>query len=399
MKRWNKNTPEGTRDLLYKASRKKAKIEHALESLFYAHAFSGVMTPSFEFYDVFTMGGDVLEAENMYKLVDRHGRLIVMRADNTAPIVRLAQTRLGEETLPLRFSYTQNVFRANYGLNGARHEITQSGVELIGAGGIKADTEMLALAIDAMKECGVKGFKLEIGSVSFFKALTHDLPISEEELESIRALIEAKNFAALGDRLEKYRHLDKAFLALTALPQLFGGEEVFKKAGEIAYNDEAKEVLAYLEELCDRLQAMGLGEYVIFDLGMVQRLHYYTGLVFRAFTVGSGDAILSGGRYDTLAGNFGRTLEAVGFAVDVDSVLDVAMEHDQSVSPDRADVLLFYTAPFVKKAFDTADSVRKAGKICEMSPFDTVEESISYAKERGIPLVYEIAESPKEIAV
>jgi ATP phosphoribosyltransferase regulatory subunit HisZ len=59
---------------------------------------------------------------------------------------------------------------------------------------------------------------------------------------------------------------------------------------------------------------------VIFDLGLVRSLGYYTGAVFEVYDAAFGTALGGGGRYDELLGRFGRSLPACGWALDVERV-------------------------------------------------------------------------------
>ena len=104
---------------------------------------------------------------------------------------------------------------------------------------------------------------------------------------------------------------------LRRLPYLFGGAEVLDEADTLSGGSDA---LDYLRDLYGELKHAGYGEHIRFDLGLVHQIDYYTGVVFRGYVEGAGDAVLSGGRYDKLVGAFGRPAQATGFAVDVDAV-------------------------------------------------------------------------------
>lgn len=175
-----------------------------LTRLFRRRGYTEIMTPEMEFYDVFTLAGNNIPQENLTKVIDRSGKICVMRPDMTTPIARVAGTKLKDMVLPRRFYYNGNVYRSSSGHKGENSEIPQCGVELIGAGGIKADLEVIAVAVEAMKACGLEKFHVELGHAGIFRLFADRLEMDEEEEEKMRLLIEGKNYAALNDFLQPY---------------------------------------------------------------------------------------------------------------------------------------------------------------------------------------------------
>ena len=310
------NTPEGTRDRLFAECAERRQVQNTLVDLFRGRGYSEVITPEVEFYDLFVQSGNPIPQEAMLKIVDRSGRIMVMRPDCTTPIARVAATRLRSEPLPQRLYYDQTVFRDRGAHQGESREIAQCGVELIGAVGEEADVEIVSMAVESLRRCGLKGFHIELGHAGFYRALAARMDMSDLETERVRSAIEGKNFALLNDLLEPYRG-QPAFAALRRLPYLFGGPEVLDEAEGLAGKSAC---IDYLRRLYGRLTDAGCGEYIRFDLGLVHQLDYYTGMVFRGFVEGAGAPVLSGGRYDNLMERFGWKAEATGFAVDADAV-------------------------------------------------------------------------------
>jgi ATP phosphoribosyltransferase regulatory subunit len=372
--------PEGTCDQLFKECETLRGVQNTMTKLFRSRGFSEVITPSLEFYDVFTDKSTAMPQEMMYKLIDSKGRILVMRPDNTMPVVRVASTKLKGFQPPLRLFYNQNVFRINPSFSGRRDEMPQCGIELLGVSGIKADIEVIATAIDALK--GVTGdFRFEIGHVAFFKSIIDELPFDSDEKEQIRKYIESKNYAALTVALEESAKSNVASRALIELPRLFGGVEVFERALEIAPNEAAAETINYLRSIYDVLCGMGLKNNIMVDLGLVQQIDYYTGLVFRGYMQGSGEPVLSGGRYDGLFEGFGIEMAATGFAVNADAVARYSAENEKS---NRPDVLIFYDVDKTKATFEHMETITSSGLICEMSAFETFDETAEYARKKGI---------------
>ena len=148
------NTPEGTRDRLFAECRTRRKVRQALTGLFQSRGYGEVSTPEVEFYDLFLQSGSPLPQEAMLKIIDRSGRIMVMRPDCTTPIARVAATRLKSQPLPQRLYYDQTVFRSGDAHRGGSSEIAQCGVELIGAAGARADLEILCMAVQAIEAAG-----------------------------------------------------------------------------------------------------------------------------------------------------------------------------------------------------------------------------------------------------
>lgn len=309
-------TPEGTQDRLFTQCRQLRWTQKQLTHLFQEKGYSEISTPEVEFYDLFLQSGNPIPQEAMLKIVDRSGKLMVMRPDCTTPIARVAATKLKTIPFPQRLYYNETVFRSSAAHRGGSSEIPQCGIELLGADGLKGDVETVSIAIEAMKAICPKGFYIELGHAGLFRALAQEMEMPPNEVEEMRKLIEGKHFAALGDFLQPYSK-KSAYTLLSRLSQLFGGEEVLKTAEALV---GPRPELQYLKELFKALQAVGYGEEIRFDLGLVHQIDYYTGVVFRGYSQGAGAPVLSGGRYDNLLGAFGRPAPAIGFAVNVDSV-------------------------------------------------------------------------------
>lgn len=371
--RYTIHTPEGTRDRLFSECRERRQVQSALTRLFQCRGYAEVSTPEVEFYDLFLQSGNPMPQESMLKIIDRSGKIMVMRPDCTTPIARVAATKLKAVPLPQRLYYDQTVFRSGQEHKGGSSEIAQCGVELIGAAGQKADLEMIAMAVDALRACGVERFHIELGHVGFFRDLAGRMDMPSETVEQMRALIEGKNFAALNDLLEPYAG-QGACAALKRLSRLFGGAEVLDEAETLAGGSSA---LNYLRRLYTELSAAGYGGYLRFDLGLVHQIDYYTGVVFRGYVEGAGDAVLSGGRYDKLVEAFGRTAPATGFAVDVDAVAGCLPSRELP----KVGLLVHFERGELARAWKAVDDC--AAGTCELSPCETLEQTLELAREKG----------------
>ena len=304
-------TPEGTRDWLFEECRAHDRVRAMLTGHFETHGYSGVITPTLEYYELFSDSG--LDETSVYKLTGIDNRLLALRPDNTTPIARLMASRLRDRALPIRLHYSQNVFTVHSRYSGHSNEISQSGVELIGPDGLLADLEVIHLALSALR-LFEKSFTLELGHAGIFQAIAAGLNTDGETLEAIRLCIESKNLAALDELLDALPPSAEVE-AIRALPTLYGGGEVLTKAANLL-GPCAGEVLDTLRQVYEAVHilAKACGGRVNLDLGLVHRNDYYTGTVFRGYIGGSGETALLGGRYNNLLSRFGRPLPATGFS-------------------------------------------------------------------------------------
>ena len=389
-------TPEGTRDLLFEDCISRHLVESKIKDVLVPRGFSEVITPALEFYDVFSPENHGIPQENMYKLVDMKGRLMAVKPDLTMPIARLACTRLRDHPLPLRLYYNQNAYRINPADSGHSDEVDQIGIEVIGVGGRRADLEALDLAIRSMESCGLNNYRIEIGHIGVFNALTARLKLDARHKEQLRELIMTKNYPALNDQMDRMKDMQTA-AALKRLPALFGGEEVLDELKTLVDDEEINRVVDYLRSLLADLKELGADRHISLDLGIVGRNEYYTGIVFQGYTEGIGDTVLTGGRYDTLLSDYGMDLPAIGFGIDVDAVARVVRrEMSFQMLPD---VLVFPYPGFEVKAMKEIQKLISMGFQAEFCICETSDEAKTYAAGKGIPILYFVGEDIVEVRV
>lgn len=386
MKNYDLITPEGTKDLLFEECVLRRNIEGSLHEIFKGRGYNEMITPGLEFYDVFNLNSRYFPQENLYKLTDSKGRLLVLRPDSTMPIARVVATRLKDAVLPLKLYYNQKVYRTTPALKGRSDEIAQTGIELIGSDLKIADLEVIATAVSSLKSFGMK-FSLELGHIGIFKELVGRLNISANQKEEIRKLIETKNFPALNDMLDSLEN-SPVTNALKKLPGLFGGEEVFEKAQKLMADDKIEAILDELKAIYNDAAAIcGADGEITVDLGLVNKTDYYTGIIIKGYLQGYGREVLSGGRYDKLISEFGYDIPAVGFAVNVDAVAKVLAKSGSPVEMPCADIIVYAEPGFEVEAIKAAQKLREEGYIVENALFDDLELVREYAKERKIPKI------------
>ncbi len=387
-------TPEGTRDRLFAECAAFRRVERAVEQVFRRQGYCEMTTPNVEYYDAVSAAGHPIAQEAMLKIVDRTGKILVLRPDCTVAIGRVAATKLTGLPLPLRLYYNgQMVFRSDDANTGARSEIDQCGAELIGAAGLRGDLEVLSLAIAALDACGLTDYHIEIGHAGYFGALLEALDLPDTLKLRLRQTLESKEITAYRALLRPYGDTP-AGQALLALPRLFGGPEVLEQAKGLCRDPAAQAVLQYLETLCGVLSGAGLSDRVQLDLGLVLTIEYYTGMVFRGYSRGAASNVLSGGRYDKLIGRFGQDLPATGFALDVEAVAS-CLEQPPHMPPET---VVYYALPCLGAARELVD--RLPAGTAMLSCADTPEAAEREAGSLGASRLILLTETGKrEVAL
>lgn len=365
--------PEGTRDLILDECIIKRALERNIDGIFEKWGYKEVITPTLEFYETFNHDSQTLREEDMYKFFDNRGRILVLRPDMTIPIARVVETKLKDTEFPIKLRYTSNVFRVHTSLGGKRNEYTDCGVEFIGLEDKKSDLEVLVLALEALKKLGLKDFKLEIGNIGFFNGAFKNLEIDQEYKEVIAQFIEDKNLKNLEDYLSELDIKEEYRKFFNKLPWMFGDKKILDEAKKLAFNDDIKENLNYLEELYSQLESLGYGENVTFDLGMVPRLNYYTGIIFRGYGEGVGNTLLRGGRYDNLIKSSNDYVPAIGFSIDVNSVIE-NVKQNGNINKNQNLCKIYYNLENRIEAIKKSEELRSQGYIVDLLPKEDIKE-------------------------
>jgi ATP phosphoribosyltransferase regulatory subunit len=306
--------PPGTRDVLPDEMRELRALTDRLRRKFEEAGYGEVYTPVLEYEEVLRRG-DHAAAGAAYRLFDEHGEVLALRADTTIPIARVVATRYREAVPPFRLCYFAHAYRAVDRGVGEPREFLQGGVELIGVPGPEGEAEVVALTVAALDEAGLRRHRVGVGDGSLYRSLLKSLEVPEERHQPLLECLSSRDLVGLDLGISSLGLGDRQRELLVRLPELRGGPEVLERAdGPVA---EAVEGLRRLHEL---LEARGVAERVIFDLGLVRELGYYTGAVFEVYDPAVGFALGGGGRYDELLGRFGRDLPACGMGLDVQRV-------------------------------------------------------------------------------
>jgi ATP phosphoribosyltransferase regulatory subunit len=306
--------PPGTRDVLPDEMRELRALTDRLRRTFEEAGYGEVYTPVLEYEEVLRRG-DYAAAGAAYRLFDEHGEVLALRSDTTIPIARVVATRYREAAPPFRLCYFAHAYRAVDRGVGEPREFLQGGVELIGVPGPEGEAEVVALTVAALDEAGLRRHRVGVGDGSLYRSLLFSLEVPEDRHLPLLECLSRRDLVGLDLGISALGLAKRERELLVRLPELRGGPAVLDRADGPAA--EAVEGLRGLHEL---LAQRGMAERVIFDLGLVRELGYYTGAVFEVYDPAVGFALGGGGRYDELLGRFGRDLPACGIGLDVQRV-------------------------------------------------------------------------------
>lgn len=378
------HTPEGVRDIYNIECGKKQTLENRIVKTFHLYGYHDIQTPTFEYFDVFRKEIGTVPSKDLYKFFDKEGNTLALRPDITPSIARAAATLFGDEMIPIRLCYTGNTFINHSSYQGRLREVTQMGVELIGDDSVEADAEMLALVIESLMSVGLKEFQVNVGNVDYFRSLIEDAALDEEAEERVVNLINNRNYFGVEDYLDKIAVKRSSREAFVALGELVGGLEVLKRAKEIAPNSSGIMAIKRLEKIYNVLKMYGMEKFITFDLSMTGGTYgYYTGIIFRAYTFGTGDAVVKGGRYDKLLEKFGKESPSIGFAIVIDELVNAMNRQKLRIVYTRKNTLILFDEGKAKEAILLAKDFRHKAKNVELIKKDKVkllEEYIEYGK-------------------
>jgi ATP phosphoribosyltransferase regulatory subunit len=319
--------PPGTRDILPDEMRELRVLSTALLETFERFGYGEVWTPTLEYENVLVKG-DARAAGASYRLFDEHGQVLALRSDMTIPIARLVATRFDEHPGPLRLCYLSHAYRAVTPQRGQQREILQAGVELIGADAPAGTLEVIEVMCAALDAADLPRARIGLGDAGLYRGLLEGMGAGNgSRAGAVLAALERHDFVELEQRVADLGMSQRQQETLVALPQLRGGPGVIERAVELGGAD-VTQATQRLGEVATGVQERGLGDRVIFDLGLVRDLGYYTGAIFEVYDPALGHVIGAGGRYDDLIGRFGSSRPACGFALFVER-LHVAQAEEE----------------------------------------------------------------------
>lgn len=340
------HTPEGVRDIYGKEYASKQTVQKLFGDKLHSYGYQDIQTPTFEFFDVFSREIGTTPSKELYKFFDKEGNTLVLRPDFTPSIARCAAKYFMDEYIPLRFCYLGNNFINTNNLQGKLKETTQMGAELLGDASPEADAEMIAMLVEALLNSGLKEFQVSVGQIDYFKGLCAHAQLDEETEFALREFISNRNEFGAQELLLGKKVPEQSIQALLGVNSLFGSYEILDKALENADNPRSQKAIERLKQVYELLKIYGVEKYISFDLAMVSKYNYYTGVIFNAYTYQAGSAIAKGGRYDNLLEKFGKPAPATGFVVMIDDLVTALTRQKICPALENKNLLLVYAADF-----------------------------------------------------
>lgn len=334
------------------------RIIKTINKRFLTYGYKRIKTSTFEQYDLYSKVTSSINQNEMIKVIDHTGQVLVLRPDVTIPITR----KLAEDQLTLsselRYFYVQDVFRQSFDkINEI--ESTQAGVEYFCESSPEADAEVIALACHTLRDLGFIDIKIEIGDAGFFNELVQQIKLTDNQLQQLKSMIQAKNVVDIEAFLRGLSIETKIREAIETIPFLYGNPtEVSERAQRISFTEKMNEKLDYLMKVYEILKIYGLEDNIVMDLGLINHMGYYSDVIFQGFVEKFGQPVLMGGRYDRLGNEFGATLPAIGFACEIDSLVEASA--DQKVSSRiPIDVKVLYDPAFIGESITIANELRE----------------------------------------
>lgn len=358
------HTPDGVRDIYGREYENIKYVRKTIADVISSYGYTDIQTPSFEYFDVFSKEVGTIPSRELYKFFDKENETLALRPDFTPSIARCAAKYFMDETNVLRFSYIGSTFQNISSLQGKYSEVTQEGAELIGDETVYGDAEMVSLLIECLLQTGLENFRISIGEVDYFKGLCREAELSFEDEHELRDYISSKNPIAASKLLESLDISLEMKDKLLMITDTFADHSMLSELAANAGNELSAKAIERLSRLYDLLKIRGYDKYVAFDLGMLSKYQYYTGIVFKAFALGSGSSIATGGRYDTLLSYFGKNAPAVGFVILPDEV-EKLLERQGIEFPREETISEIFFDPGdpgkYEMALEMADNIRKRG--------------------------------------
>ena len=381
------HTPEGVRDIYGKEYASKLAIQNILHKQIHLYGYQDIQTPTFEYFDVFGKEIGTTPVKDLFKFFDSDGNILCLRPDFTPSMARCAAKYFVDEDLPLRLSYVGNTFSNTSLLQGKLKETTQMGAELMGDDSVEADGEMIAMLIDALLQTGLKQFQVSVGEIDYFKGICEDLSLTEKQESIIRGYISNKNFFAVKEYLQSENISEDKIKVIMAIEDLFGSMDMLEEAEKLSSHPLVQGAMERLKSLYEVLCAYGVEKYVSFDLGMLSSYQYYTGIIFKVYTLGIGDVVVKGGRYDKLLPYFGKNSPAIGFVIVIDDLMQALKRQKIEIAADENNLLIVYDGFGFAESLKEAKVHRDKGVNVQLMRWEaskSKEDYEMYAKNHGI---------------
>lgn len=270
----------------------------------------------FEEYGLYQENRSFLSSEQVITFTDLDGRLLALKPDVTLSIAKNVQPAPGKCE---RCYYLENVYRPSLESHTFR-EISQMGLECIGAVDEETMAQVVSLAIESLAITGSE-YVVELSHMGFVTGLLDAVGAPEEVRPELLTCLRDKNAHELYKTASTAGLSRQGIDALCRLAGLSGAWETVLSAAEpLALNTSMGDALTELRTICTALEAENKTGHLKLDLSLVNDIDYYNGLVIQGYLAGLPRAVLKGGRYDPLIDRFTPGAKAIGFALYLDEL-------------------------------------------------------------------------------
>ena len=360
------HTPDGVRDIYGDECERRQILEAKLQKVLRCYGYRSIETPTFEYFDVFGNEVGTIPSRDLYKFFDREGNTLVLRPDFTPSIARAASRYFQDADGPVRLCYLGHTFVNHQEHQGRLKENTEIGAELIGESAVDADAEIIAMAAQMLTASGLRDFQISIGHVAFFESLVDEAGLGEEIRDRLRLLIRNHNTFGVEKLLGELQIDERIRAILVRLPVWNGGARMLETAAQMTEGLRAQASVRRLQDVLSLLRIYGIDDQVSFDFGMLSAYMYYTGIIFRGYTYGTGEAVVKGGRYDHLLEHFGKEAPSAGFVVVLDNLMNALQRRKILIRPEDGRIQIRYTPEKKEEAHRMAVRLRTEGKCAEL---------------------------------
>ncbi|MFN6526193.1 ATP phosphoribosyltransferase regulatory subunit [Nostoc sp. ChiSLP03a] len=319
----------GARDLLPLDVEKKRWIEDRLQQVFHRWGYHRIITSTLERMDTL-MAGEAIQRQMVIQL-QQNGEddELGLRPELTASIARTVVTRMAGVTYPQRLYYNANVFRRTWeSRHNRQQEFYQAGVELLGAGGLLANAEVLLLVADCLAALGLQGWHLILGEAGITRSLLSAFPANLQD--RVRSAIAHLDRITIDNLPLTDKLRDRAQIIM----DLRGpSADVLQKVSSLDLDEEQREAVNNLKSLVELLESEKKFPLIL-DLSLIQTIDYYTGIVFEVVndTESQARVLGRGGRYDQLLGLYhpqGENIPGIGFGLSIEDLYQVLLSTQQ----------------------------------------------------------------------
>ena len=333
---------------------KEDSLTYELSMLYKQWGYKEYRMAKFEEYSFYSDNRDFLAGKGILAFNNSDGRLMALKPDITLSIVKNAKLS-GSLT---KLYYNESVFRMSDSSNDYK-EIKQTGVEVLGVVDDYLVSEVLLLAAKSLRTID-KDFVLSVSHMAFIPSLLNEMSIGENTKKEIIGCIKGKNSHDLRTICERCGVESEKTELLIKLAGINGNfTQAIPVLKELACNDEMKEACTQLEFIASSFGKSNLADRICIDLSVLNNTEYYNGIIFQGYVEKAPSAVLSGGRYDNLAGKLRENTQAIGFAVYLDNLnfyYKKARGYDSDIlilfdSANKSVSLLSLVESFVEKGF------------------------------------------------